>query len=439
MRRIFSDYAYGPGPRSNCWWDETIAAPDWPVLQGEASAEVAIIGGGFTGVSAALHLAESGVSVAVLEAETPGWGASGRNGGFCCLGGSKLSGPAMRRMFGKPAAESYEAGEEAAVHLVRDLLQTHGIDADTHSDGETQLAHNEKAARRLRAQAEAMRAAGGEPDFLTRSQLAQNGLNGSFHAALTTPVGFALNPRKYLFGLAGAAQNAGASLYQHSAARSVRQDRGGYRLETKQGVLRAAKVIIATNGYSSEDLPGWLAGRYMPAQSTVMVTRPLTKAELQAQGWASHQMAYDTRNLLHYFRLMPDKRFLFGMRGGLLASPRAETAIRHKLRQDFEAMFPAWHTVETTHCWSGMVCLSRNLVPFVGAVPEMPGIYAGLCYHGNGVAMGSYAGRLLSDLVQDRTPDLPYSPVMQNMPRFPFGRARRILMPPAYALLGLMD
>lgn len=109
MRRIFSDYAYGPGPRSNCWWDETIAAPDWPVLQGEGSADVAIIGGGFTGVSAALHLAESGLSVAVLEAETPGWGASGRNGGFCCLGGSKLSGSAMRRLFGKPAADTYDS------------------------------------------------------------------------------------------------------------------------------------------------------------------------------------------------------------------------------------------------------------------------------------------------------------------------------------------
>ena len=439
MRRIFSGYAYGPGPRSNCWWDETIAAPDWPVLQGEAVADVAIIGGGFTGMSAALHLAETGVSVALLEAETPGWGASGRNGGFCCLGGSKLSSGAMRRFFGKSAADTYAAGEEAAVHLVRDLLAAHRIDADTHSDGETQLAHSVKAARHLLAEAEAMRQAGEEPDFLTREQLADRGLNGSFHAALTTPAGFALNPRKYLFGLAGAAQNAGAGLYQRSAASAVRRAGGGYVLETNQGVLRASRVIIATNGYSSEDLPDWLAGRYMPTQSTVMVTRPLSEEELQAQGWFSHQMAYDTRNLLHYFRLMPDKRFLFGMRGGLLASPRAEAGIRRKLRQDFEAMFSEWRQVETTHCWSGMVCLSRNLVPFIGPVPEHPGMFAGLCYHGNGVAMGSYAGRLLSDLVQGRTPDLPYSPAVQKMPRFPFGRARRVLMPPAYAVLGLMD
>jgi len=82
MKRLFPDYTYGPGPRTNCWWDETIASPDWPVLQGEMDVDVAIVGGGFTGLSAALSLAEAGVSVAVLEAETPGWGASGRNGGF---------------------------------------------------------------------------------------------------------------------------------------------------------------------------------------------------------------------------------------------------------------------------------------------------------------------------------------------------------------------
>ncbi|MBY6140078.1 FAD-binding oxidoreductase [Leisingera daeponensis] len=439
MRRIFSDYAYGPAPRSNCWWDETVQAPEWPVLQDNHSADVAIIGGGFTGISAALHLAESGISVAVLEAETPGWGASGRNGGFCCLGGSKLSSAALRRFFGRTAADSYGASEEAAVQLVQDLLASHGIDADTHSHGETQLAHSAKAARSLLAQAEEIRKTGGKPNFLHRDQLAEFGLNGNFHAALTTPVGFALNPRKYLFGLASAARKAGGKLFQRSAALAVKPAGGTYEIKTNQGVLRAGRVVIATNGYSSEDLPGWLAGRYMPAQSTVMVTRPLSETELQNQGWFSHQMAYDTRNLLHYFRLMPDRRFLFGMRGGLLASPWAEAGIRRTLRKDFEAMFPAWRSVETTHCWSGMVCLSRNLVPYIGPVPNHTGMFAGLCYHGNGVAMGSYAGRLLSDLVQGRSPELPYSPVVQRMPRFPFGRARRVLMPPAYAVLGLMD
>ncbi|MFW8593741.1 NAD(P)/FAD-dependent oxidoreductase [Cribrihabitans neustonicus] len=439
MRRIYPDYAYGPGPRSDCWWDGTIAAPDWPVLDTDATADVAIIGGGFTGLSAALHLAEDGVSAAVLEAESPGWGASGRNGGFCCLGGAKLPGAAIRRQYGKAAADSYFAAEKEAVALVGSLLSRHGIEADTHSEGETLMAHSPKAACRLRAEAEALRAEGQDPVFLERGDLAGAGLNGEFHAALTTPAGFALNPRKYLFGLARAAQSAGAGLFQHSRALAIERTGSTYRVRTPRGDLRARRVVIATNGYSSEDLPPELAGRYMPAQSTVMVTRPLTESELAAQGWTSAQMAYDTRNLLHYFRLMPDRRFLFGMRGGLISSPRAEAAIRGKLRRHFEALFPAWRGAETTHCWSGMVCLARNLVPFAGPVPGQEGMFAGLCYHGNGVAMGSYSGALLASLVQGRPPELPYSPVMQSLARFPLGRARRLLMPPAYALLGLMD
>lgn len=435
MQRLFPDYAYGPGPRAGCWWDETIAAPVWPEVRGEQHADAVIIGGGFTGLSAALHLAESGASVVVLEAETPGWGASGRNGGFCCTGGSKLGGAAMRRFYGPEAAALYEAGEEEAVHLVRSLLDAHKIEADTHSDGETQLAHSRRAMARLRAAAAADPAA----VLLEQEDLAQHGLNGPFFGALTTPVGFGLNPRKYLFGLAGAAEAAGARLYQNSAAAALSRQGGKHVIATSGGTLRADAVVVATNGYSSEDIPSWLRARTMPAQSTVMVTRPLSDAELDLQGWTSQQMAYDTRNLLHYFRLMPDRRFLFGMRGGLMSSPRAEAAIRRTLRRDFDTMFPAWQNVEADNMWSGMVCLSRNLVPYVGPVPDAEGMFAGLCYHGNGVAMGTYAGRLLADLVQGRRPELPYSPVMQSMGRFPLGRFRRALMFPAYALLGLMD
>ncbi|MGR3621143.1 NAD(P)/FAD-dependent oxidoreductase [Pseudophaeobacter sp.] len=439
MKRIFSDYAYGPGPRNNCWWDETIATPIWPEQSGELQVDVAVIGGGFTGLSAALHLAEAGASVALLEAESPAWGASGRNGGFCCLGGSKLSAQAMRRKFGTQATATYEAGEEAAVALVADLLTKHGIQADTHSKGETRLAHGPRALKAMAREAAALKAAGEEVEFLQRHQLADAGLNGEFHGALTTPVGFGLNPRKYLFGLAQAAKDAGAQLFQNSPALRIESPGNLLLVTTPKGAVRSNQVIIATNGYSSDDLPHWLSTRYMPTQSTAMVTRPLSEAELQAQGWFSDQMAYDSRNMLHYFRLMPDRRFLFGMRGGLIASPRNEAAIRRKLRADFESLFPKWSEVETTHCWSGMVCLSRDLVPFVGAIPDHPGLFAGLCYHGNGVAMGSYAGRLLADLTQGKTPDLPYSKVMQQLQKFPFGAARRLVMPPAYALLGMID
>ncbi len=439
MRRIYSNYAYGPGPRDNCWWDETIPAPVWQSQIGELRVDVTVVGGGFTGLSAALHLAEAGASVAVLEAETPGWGASGRNGGFCCLGGSKLSAKAMLRKYGPEATRTYEGGEAAAVSLVAGLLAKHDIDADTHSKGETLMAHSPRALQKMQREADDIARGGGTPLLLNKDQLAAEGLNGEFYGALTTPVGFGLNPRKYLFGLAQAAKAAGVQLFQNSPAQKITTQGRHHIVTTPKGTLRSDQVIIATNGYSSDDLPDWLSARYMPTQSTAMVTRPLRDDELQAQGWFSDQMAHDSRNMLHYFRLMPDRRFLFGMRGGLMSSPRVEAGIRKKLRRNFERLFPQWSAVESTHTWSGMVCLSRNLVPFVGPLPDNPGMFAGLCYHGNGVAMGSYSGRLLADLAQGKTPDLPYSSVMQGLSRFPFGRARRVVMPPAYALLAMMD
>ena len=265
MKRIYPEFAFGPQTRAGCWWDETIAAPDWPVLQDSQRVDVAIVGAGFTGISAALHLAEAGATVAVLEAETPGWGASGRNGGFCCLGGAMIGDTELIRTYGTTAAQAYRQAELAAVDLVADLLKRHKIDADTHSRGETQLAHRARHMTALRKAADAMVRQGGlEPRLIEARDLAEHGMNGPFHGALTTPVGFALNPRKYLYGLAGAAQAKGAMLFRNSAATGITRQGAGYRVDTPQAELTAQTVLIATNGYSSEDMPE-LAGRAIPA------------------------------------------------------------------------------------------------------------------------------------------------------------------------------
>ena len=205
MKRIFSGFAYGDAPRDGCWWPETVTPPDWPQLQGERKADVAIIGGGFTGLSAALHLAEAGARVAVLEARSPGWGASGRNGGFCCIGGAMRSHAQIERSFGAGAAEEFWQAQQDAVALVAALIDRFGIKADTHSQGETQLAHRPRDMDALRAQAEAL-----GPDkaqLIEPEDLAAQGMAGPFHGALTLPWGFALNPLKYLFGLAAAARS----------------------------------------------------------------------------------------------------------------------------------------------------------------------------------------------------------------------------------------
>lgn len=443
MKRIFSAHAYGPAPVQGNYWATTV--PDdslsRPPANGNIRADVAVIGAGFTGLSAALHLAQAGADVVVVDAQHPGWGASGRNGGFCCLGGAKADDAMIRRQHGEAARADWRRTEADAIALVAQLLDHHGIDADTHSQGETLLAHSPAAMRAMTDHAgDVARDYEVAPTLHDTADLDQLGLSGPFHGGITVPIGFALNPRKYLAGLLTTAEAAGARVHGQSPVTSITRNGDDHQLTLPQGRITARRLILATNGYSSEDMPPWMAARYMPAQSNVLVTRPLSEAEKQAAGWTSAQMAFDSRFLLHYFRLMPDNRFLFGRRGGLASSPAADRAAIRTTRAHFDAMFPAWKHVETPHNWSGMVCLSAGLVPCCGPIPGMPGAFAGFAYHGNGVAMGSYTGALLADLALDRAPQHRYPALMQaTAKRFPLGRFRRAIMPAIYAMAAARD
>ena len=440
MKRIYEQRAYSEEPRRDCYWSTKSEPLKHPQLQGTHSTDIAIIGGGFTGLNAALRLAKNGASVTLLEAETIAWGASGRNGGFCCLGGGILSNAQIDKAYGTDARREWRGTEKAAIDHVAGLLETHKIDADPHSKGETLLAHSVKQWPALQQHAEdAARDYDTNPTLTTAKDLASEGLAGPCHGAMTLPIGFALNPLKYAQGLAHVAQDAGAQLFQKTPVTRIEQS-AGFTLHTPKGRLTTKRLIIATNGYSSEDVPPWLAARYMPVQSSVLVTRELSEVEIDAAGWHSDQMAFDSRNLLHYFRLMPNRRFLFGMRGGIFATPRSDAKIKALIRSDFEQMFPAWAHIETPHMWSGLVCMNAKRAPFTGPIPEMPGAFASLSYHGNGVAMGSYCGALLADLALGKLSELTYPKVLQSIPaKIPFGSKRRWLLPPIYKAMSLVD
>ncbi len=442
MQRIFNAYTYGEGPRAGCWWDETCDLPKLSALKGDLTVDVAIVGGGFTGLSAALHLATQGVKVALLEAQDIGWGASGRNGGFCCLGGGIASDNELDAKYGRDARLAFRRAEKAAVLFVEETITKLGLDVDRHSSGETEFACRPKDMAALEKMAKRTHENYGvEPTVIEQSDLANLGMTGGpvFFGALSIPIGFGLNPRKLLAGLASAAMSAGARLFARAPVHNITRKDQGHELKCPQGIVSAQQVIVATNGYSSEDVPDWLASRFMPVQSTVLVTRPLSDAELDAQGWTTDQMGYDSQNLLHYFRLMPDRRFLFGMRGALRSSAQAETQARQKTQADFRKMFPAWTNVEAPNMWSGMVSLARNKLPYVGEIPASKGIWTAMCYHGNGVAMGSYAGKLVADMVLGRATGECPEVMCKPLTKFPLGRARRILMPPVYAQLMLQD
>ncbi|MCV6586286.1 MAG: FAD-binding oxidoreductase [Marinibacterium sp.] len=440
MKRIYAPFAYGDDPIRDRFWDSTVPPPpDLPPLQGDHVTEVAIIGGGYTGLSAALRLAEAGVDSMVLDAKPPGWGASGRNGGLVSTGSAKLGDDAIRRRYGAGEAQAFFDAERAAVDGVADLIARHDLQVDRQSRGYTYVAHRPDAVDELHAYGQSYRTRYGlDYEYIPPEAMADHGLvSPDFHAAVHLPLGFALNPMKFLRGLLGAAQRAGVMLSYDTPVAQVGWD-GAHVLSTPRGRVRARHLLVASNGYSSEDLPGAMAARYLPVQSNILVTRPLSADEIAAQGWTSDQMVVDTRNLLHYLRKLPDNRVLLGLRGSAQAGARSHAATQARARADFDRMFPAWRQVEMTHFWSGLICMTRALVPFAGPLPGMERAWAAFGYHGSGVSMAPYCGALLADLVLGRR-EMPHPDFMKTAARFELGGWRRAVLRPVFAWYGWQD
>jgi len=411
-------------------------------LIGNAVFDVAVIGAGFAGLSAALKLAEAGVSVCVLEAEHVGYGASGRNGGFCCLGGTKLDARQLIRRFGLEEARKFAAFQVAGINLVAERLKSWGVDAQCHSEGEMYLAHREKDVPSLRLEAAFLKENFGiRTRLLSKRDLDSEGYGGpEFHGGLHMPYGFALNPMIYVHALADRVRKAGGKIFGKTPVNGMTRDGERWHLETDHGFIRARKVVLAGNAYASEGTPKWLHGRTLPVMSSIQVTRPLSESELQAQGWTADTMSADTRILLHYFRLLPDRRFLFGTRGGIFENAPALAAMQKRARSDFRRMFPAWADVEADFSWHGNVCLSRDLTPFVGQIPDLQGVYAAMGWHGSGIAMASLSGEKVAGLITGklRPSDLP-APLQRPFRKFPLPAFRKLYLQGAYWWYGLKD
>lgn len=443
MQLVHPDALHFDTPVQSFW--EASADPlglDLPPIEGTQSCDVAVIGGGFTGLSAALELAERGVDVRLLEAGHIGWGASGRNGGFACIGSHKLSYGTMISRYGLEATIAFYNAMKDSVALVADNARRYGIDIWKTISGEVTLAHLPNRMDEFRDDQRFYRDTFGEEnEVLSRSDLIERGLAGpGFHGGLMGPVGFGVHPLNYVRGLARAAHKAGARLHPKSRLIRWEEAEGAHRLTTAGGTLTARRVIVCTNGYTPEDVSPRHAGRILPALSSIIVTRPLTADELKAQGWTTETLAYDSRNLLHYFRLLPGGRFLFGGRGGTDSSAAAAPAYRALMTETFHRLFPAWKDAEITHYWRGFVCLANDRVPYVGALDAKKTVFTALAYHGNGVAMGSWSGRavarlLLDDKVKATLPGV----VTRRLAPFPFPAFRPLYLKGAYVWFGWQD
>jgi glycine/D-amino acid oxidase-like deaminating enzyme len=426
------------------YWAESANPLGLPLvpLRQEISCDVAVIGGGFTGLSAAIELAERGVDVCLLEAGTIGWGASGRNGGFACIGSHKLSYATMIRTYGLDATMAFYRAMKDSVDLVADNASRLSIDIWKHGQGEVTLAHLPNRLDEFREEQAFNRTAFGEEnEILSRDALKERGLHGpEFHGGLLGKIGFGIHPLNYARGLARAAHKAGARLFANSGVRRWEEGDGAHHLYTEQGKVTARRVLVATNGYTPESVSKHHAGRILPALSNIIVTRPLSETELDAQGWTSSTMAYVSRNLLHDFRLLPNNRFLFGGRGGTDSSTGAADGYRKLLTATFNRLFPAWSEVEITHFWRGFVCLSYDLVPYVGPLNERKSVWTALAYHGNGVAMASWSGRAAARMMLDEKARNEVPAVMtRRLAKFPLPAFRPLYLRGAYLWFGWKD
>ncbi|MEM7431849.1 MAG: FAD-dependent oxidoreductase [Pseudomonadota bacterium] len=431
-KRPYDDNLYRFDTPQESYWEATAEAPrfDAAPVASDEYCDVAIVGGGYTGLSAALHLARDyQLDVRVLEAGHIGWGASGRNGGFCCPGGTGLHSTHFAKYIGIDAFREYYNAQVEAVELVRDLVADEGLDVDAQGDCEFEVAHTPAAMRRLSKEHALLHGELGlDYELIDAAECRERFYDSTEqHGALIARPAFGLHALRYCRGLAEAATRKGARLHERSrVVEWAKRSDGTHRLVTKGGSVSAKRVLYATNGFMDESLNADFAARIVPVISAIVVTRPLTDAELAEQRWVTDSPAINSRRILNYFRLLPDKRFLFGGRGAARGTKSDEAKVYVGLQELIGKIWPAWSGVEVDYRWHGLVCMTRRLCPTVGQLNDDPSVYFGFGYHGNGVNNASWTGKQMADWIGNgRQPESVPAVITGLSERYPLPSLRQ--------------
>jgi glycine/D-amino acid oxidase-like deaminating enzyme len=440
-------FASGPGkglayPPS--YWAATagIIPADDGFAPAHTEAEVAIIGGGYTGLSCAYHLASRcGIRATVLEANRPGWGCSGRNGGFARMALGRYSAGQMLETWGRAAARRAFGETMASLECVRDLIRDGGIDCDSSEAGHLKIAHRPGRASGLRAEAELLQREFEYPaQFLSAAELHDHHIAGTqSHGALRIPDALAAHPLKLALGVLRMARAAGAVVHSASPVTAWEKRGAEHRLVTPAGEVRAKAVVIATNGYTPPGLHPAVRARLFPALSHIIVTRPLTSAEIRDTGFVTRHVLTDTRKLLYYWRRLPDDRIMFGGRGVITEVPGAHERQRDFLLAELKAKLPALENVTVDYDWHGWICLTRDFLPHVSRAADDDSVHYALGYQGSGVSFSLYAGKLLALRAAGDMTEYPIPPVARALAPFPLHRLLRLAQAPVYGYFRMHD
>jgi glycine/D-amino acid oxidase-like deaminating enzyme len=371
------------------FWLETVEIPTPVARDFPQQADVAIIGAGFTGLSAARTLAKSGASVAVFDAQTIGWGASSRNGGMV-LTGLKLPASTLIARYGKEATARMYAASLESIDFVEKLVREENIACDFARCGHLEVACKPKHFDDFRRSAdETARHFNHRQRLIPRDQLQSEIGSAIYHGGLVDESSAGVNPARLVAGLASAAERAGAAIFEHSHVEEIhREGARGWKIATQRGTLRAQNVFVATSGYTSRVTPT-LQKKIIPIGSYIIVTEVLPE-KLAAELSPRNRMIFDSKNYLYYYRLTPDRRMLFGGRAAFF--PETSSTIRRSaeiLRRGMLTVYPQLRDAKIEYVWGGTLDFAFDIMPHAG---QLDGLHFSLGYAGHGVAMSTYLG-----------------------------------------------
>ncbi len=373
------------------WWQEGAAAPPLASAPPE-SCDLLVVGGGYTGLSAALTAARRGLSVVVIDAMQPGQGASSRNGGMVGALG-RLVVPQMERAFGTDTTRALLQEGLRAYAFTRDLIRDEGIACDFRVTGRVVLSTTERAQAAAAAQAARIRElTGHDLQVLERDAVQEHVVTDAYVGALFYPDHGALQPRRFHDGLLARVLQAGAAVVAGCVFQGLSRQGGRYRVMTGRGAVTAERVLIATNGYTGAFTRRprhlrWLSRRVFPLPSFIIATEPMDPARLKALAPGGRMMV-ETRAKHSYYRLSPDgRRVIFGGRAGMVPlSPRRAAA---RLKRTMLEIWPSLKDVRITHSWRGFTGFTFTQMPHLG---RHEGVHFALGYSGSGVAMAPWLG-----------------------------------------------
>ncbi len=424
-------------PYPDSYWADVSGTP--PTASGQLnkdiSVDVAIIGAGYTGLSTALHLArDHGIKATVLEANKTAWGASGRNGGFILKSSGRKPYSAMQSQWGEEVMRGIYNEMCAGVDTVKSLI-SEGIDCDQQESGYIRVAHKPSMLKSLIETASLQQKMFGyDVQVLSRDELHQQYMaDDNAYGAIRYQDGFGINPLKLAWGYQELVQKAGVNIhcnspveqwYEESSHAQGKLNQTNQVLHTPNGIVKAKKVVVATNGYSAKSLHPLIKNRTLPVLSQVIVTQPLTAEQLAACNFLTSNVIMDTRALKYYYRKLPDNRILFGGRGAITGKGAEDPYYANRLLSVLKANFPPLASIKYDYTWSGWLCMSLDDMPHIYH-NEQQNIFYAMGYCGSGVSFSVQAGkRLAQRVVGESLPNLPL--YQKPLPKFPFAPLRRV-------------